>query len=172
MKCERRSSWSAWVLVLLLLCMGLVSTRAEGQEMPSLPLSGSDSESSPSSMPSTEPKVIDLPPEFWQSWETFKTEFQAFSLSLETYLDQVEAYGISFEELPAFMTHLTESYKASESARMIEREVAEAKVVDAIMDGIHAEKERDTAVRSRDAWRTAALVSAGTAVLGWLLAIF
>ena len=172
MRCERPSGSSAACLLLLFLFMLLGLARAEGQEMKNLPLSGSASESSPSSMPSTEPKVIDLPPEFWQSWETFKTEFQAFSLSLETYLDQVEAYGISFEELPAFMTHLTESYKASESARMIEREVAEAKVVDAIMDGIHAEKERDTAVRSRNAWRTAALVSAGAAVLGWLLAIF
>ena len=154
MKCERPSSSSVVLLLLLLLFMALVMAWGLEPETRSLPLSGSGLGNLQSSIPITESKAIELPPEFWQSWEIFKLEFQGFSLSLETFLDQVEAFGISFEELPAFLTHLTESYKASETARLEEREAADASILEL--------------ERSRKAWKTAT-VSLG--ILSAILAI-
>ena len=70
------------------------------------------------------------------------------------------------------MTLSREQFEASEEARMIEREAAEARIVDAIMVGINATKERDKAVKAQAAWRATALVLAGAAITGWLIAIF
>ena len=169
MKCERQSAWSAWVLVLLLLFMGLVSARAEDlneQPMPQplLPLS--------ESMPSTGTLPTDPWLNFDQAWISLKLELMGWSEDSQTLYDSLQVLRIEADGLRSSLTLSREQFEASEEARMIEREAAEARIVDAIMVGINATKERDKAVKAQAAWRATALVLAGAAITGWLIAIF
>ena len=62
-----------------------------------------------------------LPPELLQKWNEYDQQYKTSMLSLEQFLDQVEALGINFESLPGFMTHLVDSYKNLEAERLQER---------------------------------------------------
>ena len=162
MKCERRSFWSAWVLLLLLLFMGLVSTRAEDQSEPPMP------QPLPASSESwLTPELLQTDP--WQSfdllWQTLKEELTASETDSKKLQELLDGLLIERDGLQFSLTESTRLYEQSEEARMIERKAAEAKVVDAILRSIEAQKEAEF-------WRKSTIVAIGLGALGWLLAIF
>lgn len=109
--------------------------------------SASGLESSPSTSPTIERKLLQLPPEFWMKWDDYSSALSTLALSLEEFLDQVEAFGISFEELPSFIQHLIDTYEISEAARLRESEAADAVIAQAEM--------------AKDRWRIGAIMAAG-----------
>jgi hypothetical protein len=134
----------------LLLFLAPAILWADGPETLSSPPSASDLENLPSTSPTIEQKLLQLPPEFWKKWDEYSSALSTLALSLEGFLDQVEAFGISFEELPSFIQHLIDTYEISEAASLREREAAAAAVVQA--------------EQARDRWRTGTVMAAGAAV--------
>jgi len=162
--CERRSSRSAWVLLWLLVFIALVSTRAEGQEMPNLPLSGSDSESFPSSTLTIEQPQTNPWESFDSAWSSLKLELMGWSEDSQRLFELLETLQTEAEGLRSSLMLSREQFEASEEARVIERKAAEARVVDAILRSIEAQKQMER-------WRTVALVAGGVGILGWLVAL-
>ena len=103
----------------------------------------------------------------WQSfdsaWSSLKLELMGWSEDSQTLYNSLEALQTEAEELRSSLTLSREQYKASEEARMIERKAAEARVVDAILRGIEAQKQME-------AWRTGAKVAIAVGAAGWILA--
>lgn len=134
-------------------CLGLLlapaTSWADSPGSASSQPSASGLERSPSASPTIEQKLLQLPPEFWKKWSEYSSALSTLALSLEEFLDQVEAFGISFEELPSFIQHLIDTYETSEAARLREREAADAAIAQAEI--------------ARDCWRTGAIMAAGAA---------
>lgn len=169
MRCGKQSFWSAWVLLLLLLCMALVSTRAEDQSEPPMPQPSpqwSENSASTGTLQTDPWASFDL------AWTNLKLELIGWSEDSQTLYDSLQVLKTEADGLRYSLTLSREQFEASEEARMIERKAAEARVVDAIMVGINATKERDKAVKAQATWRATALVLAGAAITGWLIAIF
>lgn len=165
MRCERRSSLSAWALLWLLVFMVLVSMRAEGQETLNSPPSGSGLESLQLATPTIEPPLTDPWESFDLAWNSLKLELMGWSEDSQTLYDSLQVLQIEADGLRYSLTLSREQFAASEEARMIEREAAEAKVVDAILRSIEAQKQAEF-------WRKSTIVAIGLGALGWLLAIF
>ena len=162
MKCERRSFWSAWVLLLLLLFMGLVSTRAEDQSEPPMP------QPLPASSESwLTPELLQTDP--WQSfdllWQTLKEELTASESDSKKLQELLDGLLIERDGLQFSLTESTRLYEQSEEARMSERKADEYRLVEANRQAFKFENQMKT-------WRTAALISTGLGLIGWLLAIF
>lgn len=108
--------------------------------------------------PTLSPEPTPPTPELMQRWSEYDRQFKSSMLSLDQFLDQVEAFGISFESLPGFMTHLADSLKESEEARINEREQGRTVLGAALGRAARAE-------RSRDRWRAGAAAAATLALL-------
>lgn len=159
------------LLLLFFLLLGLAGT-AWGQETPkpsmseSLQTSESDGQSKSDTYSGLDQPVMQPQSELMQTWQQFKTEFQDFTLSLEEYFNQVEAFGINFEDLPLFLTFLTDSLSRSEAARLDEREAYQADREALQLESAHERAIRLDAEQSRDTWRTAAIVTGGITLAG------
>lgn len=164
------------LLLLFFLLLGL-SGAAWGQETPKpstseySQTSESDGQNrsdsySESSLPVTEP-----PSSLLQTWLPFKIGYQGFTVSLEEYFNQVEAFGINFEDLPLFLTFLTDSLQKSETARLEERQVY-SQDRETLQQVAALEKAgRIQAEKSRDTWRTTALITGGITLAGVITGI-
>lgn len=106
------------VLWFLLLFCSVLPLAMGQEEIPEyLPMSESSKTQENQPMP--------LPSELVQRWNEYDQQYKDSMLSLEQFLDQVEAFGIKFEDLPGFMTLLVNSYEASEKAREQERQISQ-----------------------------------------------
>ena len=145
----------AWVFVLLVLCLFLAVVTP--------PLYGEDVQTSPPSEPSTTSESLiqtQQPQGLLQMWSEYDRQFKTSMLNLDQFLDQVEAFGISFESLPGFMTHLVDSYRASELARIQERAASDK--------AIESERRDAQAARQRATVLTWVAIIAGVfAAAGW-----
>ena len=112
-------------------------------------------------MPTPSQEQTPLTPGLMQRWSEYDQQFNSSMLTLDQFLDQVEAFGINFESLPGFITHLENSLRDSEGARMTEREQSRQALALAIDRGARAE-------RSRDLWRYGALGAGLIALAGWV----
>ena len=104
------------------------------------------------------------------TWQKFKQKYLDFTMSLEEYLDQVEAFGISFEDLPLYLTFLETSLKASEEARARERAESlegRSEMIDTI-GVLSADKAR--LEKERDLWRISTITLGGIVVIGLTVA--
>lgn len=154
---DQLSFW--WDVVLLLLVLCFAARTVSGQETSELvstlnvPASGTVS-------PFIETPPTDPWNSFAATWQSLKDELiqsAEDSVKLSALLQglRTEADGLRFSLAQSIL-----QFEASEAARMIEREAAEAKVTDAILQGMEAAK-------SRDRWKTIAVVTSTIAgILG------
>ncbi len=178
MKWESRqcSRWLLWALFFSVLLASADISWGDETDWPKAPLSsqssGNDSDRSPSSSSKVAWQPTALPESIVELWSQFRAEYPSFRLNLESFLDQVEAFGISLEDLPAFLSYSISSFENSEAARMIEREEAEAKIVEAIMRGVEADRSLEECQGRVDVWRVSFFVVLIVGSLGWLLTLF
>jgi len=142
--------------------MGLVSTRAEDQSEPPMlqPLPEWSENSASTGTLQTDPWES-----FDQLWQTLKDELTASEQDSKKLQELLDGLLIERDGLQSSLMESTRLYEQSEEARMIERKAAEAKVVDAILRSIEAQKQAEF-------WRKSTIVAIGLGALGWLLAIF
>ena len=102
------------------------------------------------------------PPEsLLQLWTQFSEKYQDFSLSLEQFLDQVEAFGISFEDLPLYLEFLTSSFEESERIRK------------ELVESLKAEEKRAEEGEANGRWWRAGFVAAAVCgAVGWAAFLF
>ena len=162
--CNQDDSSHWWLLFLFALLVLFSVRTVSGQEMDTEEPKPSTSQSSLT--PTSEPQS----PTDWQAqlltlWTQYDQEFQTSMGSLDEFLSQVEAYGISFEDLPKYIEFLESSFKASEDSKKAQALVAATEIA-----GLKANLSK--AETSRDMWRTGALVSGGLALLfGGIVAV-
>ena len=132
---------------------------------------GAEDPGTPKSPPSTyewptlKQEPTQLPPELMKRWREYDQQFNSSMLTLEQFLDQVEAFGISFESLPGFMTHLVDSYRASELARIQERAASDKALETAL-------REAQSARQRAERWKLGAIIAGALAAVGWGVAAF
>lgn len=80
---------------------------------------------------------------------------------MDQFLDQVEAYGISFEELPQFLTLSIDLYSQSETARAAEKEAAKK--------ALQAASKR--IIEAEDALHRSRAIAAGFGAIAGLLGL-
>ena len=145
---EESSRW--WLVALLALVLLSLARTVSGQEL----LTSDTPTPSPQSnetLPNTEPTPTDQWASFDQLWTSLKDELTQSDADSQALLISLEALRIEADELRSSLTESTRLYEQSEVSRMIEREAAEARITDAILRGIDAEK-------SRDRWKTSAII--------------
>ena len=146
--------WLVLLFALLLLC-GVRTLSAQETPSPATPSNSSASmTSTQESSPSLNVSMASLQPQ----WVLFRERFQDFKGSLEQFLDQVEAFGISFEDLPLYLTFLTSSLENYSTAY---REVQVSMMAQLAQESL----DRQKAVKARDSWRTAAIVTGSIALV-------
>lgn len=154
--CRRdQSSW--WLLALFFLVFFFSARTVWGQET-SEPGRTPNSQASASPMRFIETLLTDPWANFDSAWTSLRDELTASSedsakLSILLQGLQTEADGLRLS-----LALSIQQYEVSEASQMIERAAAEAKVTDAILRGIEAEK------RAR-AWQT------GAAILGAIVGV-
>jgi len=148
------SQWWLAALLGLLLLFTVRTTSAQDRQNPDINSNYSASmTNTPQDSTTLSEQIQSLKPQ----WLLFKEAFQNFAGSLEQFLDQVEAFGISFEELPAYLMFLTTSL---ENYSLAYRTVQESMI---------AQLAEETSLRtkaetSRDAWRTGAVIASAIAI--------
>ena len=168
--CERHLLQFALVCCFLLVyIMPVITQDADNSNNTMMPLSqqsasdglikngiSSDSDQKPSVPPNR----------LLETWPKFRSEFRGFTLNMDQFLDQVEAFGINFEDLPVYLTFLTVSLSNLEKARLAEQQAAH-EGRNEMLAAIAGERAgREAAERSRDNWRTAALVTGSIILVG------
>lgn len=145
---EESSRW--WLVALLALVLLSLARTVSGQELPTSDTPPTSPQSS-ETLPNTEPTPTDQWASFDQLWTSLKDELTQSDADSQALLTSLEALRIEADELRSSLTESTRLYEQSEASRMIEREAAEARITDAILRGIDAEK-------SRDRWKTSAII--------------
>ena len=152
--CARRFGYL--LCVFYLLAAALLPAHGQSTSGESSLLSGQPQETTSSSLTLTQP-----PGSLLQLWTQFSEKYQDFSLSLEQFLDQVEAFGISFEDLPLYLEFLTSSYEESERMRK--------ELVESLKE---EEKRAEEEEASRKWWRAGFVAAAVCGAVGWASFIF
>ena len=145
---EESSRW--WLVALLALVLLSLARTVSGQELPSNDTPTPSPQLSETST-NTEPTPTDQWASFDLLWTSLKDELTQSDADSQALLISLEALRIEADELRSSLTESTMLYEQSETSRMIEREAAEARITDAILRGIDAEK-------SRDRWKTSAII--------------
>ena len=145
---EESSRW--WLVALLGLVLLSLARTVSGQETQS-GSTPTPSQQSSETLPNTEPTPTDQWASFDLLWTSLKDELTQSDADSQALLTSLEALRIEADELRSSLTESTRLYEQSEASRMIEREAAEARITDAILRGIDAEK-------SRDRWKTSAII--------------
>lgn len=139
MNCGKRWCY----LLLVLLCLLVASALAHGQPTgpasspPSSPPNGI-SESSPTS---EQPTMLPGD-ELMMAWQKYKEQFSAFGISFDQFLMKVEAFGIAFEDLPTYISFLTDSLEQLRLSQMKEREESDRKASEILAQLAVVEKKR------------------------------
>lgn len=152
---DQSSRW--WLLALLGLVLLFAARTVSGQEL----LTSDTPTPSPQSnetLPNTDPTPTDQWASFDQLWTSLKDELTQSDADSQALLTSLEALRIEADELRSSLTESTRLYEQSEASRMIEREAAEARITDAILRGIDAEK-------SRDRWKITAIILGGVGII-------
>jgi len=162
--CKQKISLSWLCVVPLLLALLFSAHTAWGQETNepaptlSLPSSGTNT-------PPTGPIPTDPWSNFDSAWTNLKDELTQSAEDSEKLSNLLHQLQTETNGLRSSLAQSIQQYEDSEKARMIERSAAEAKITDAILKGIKAEK-------SRDRWKTATvIVSTIAGILGVSLAM-
>ena len=145
---EESSHW--WLVALLALVLLSLARTVSAQELPTSNTPTPTPQSS-ETLPNTEPTPTDQWASFDLLWTSLKDELTQSDADSQALLTSLEALRIEADELRSSLTESTRLYEQSEASRMIEREAAEARITDAILRGIDAEK-------SRDRWKTSAII--------------
>ena len=145
---EESSRW--WLVALLGLVLLFAARTVSAQELPTGD-TPTPSLQSNETLPNTEPTPTDQWASFDQLWTSLKDELTQSDADSQALLTSLEALRIEADELRSSLTESTRLYEQSEARLMIEREAAEARITDAILRGIDAEK-------SRDRWKTSAII--------------
>ena len=145
---EESSRW--WLVALLALVLLSLARTVSAQELPTSNTPTPTPQSS-ETLPNTEPTQTDQWASFDLLWTSLKDELTQSDADSQALLTSLEALRIEADELRSSLTESTRLYEQSEASRMIEREAAEARITDAILRGIDAEK-------SRDRWKTSAII--------------
>ncbi len=148
--CRDDQSARWWLLALLGLVLLFAARTVSAQELPTSNTPTPSPQSS-EALPNTEPTPTDQWASFDQLWTSLKDELTQSDADSQALLISLEALRIEADELRSSLTESTRLYEQSEVSRMIEREAAEARITDAILRGIDAEK-------SRDRWKTSAII--------------
>lgn len=145
---EPLSPWWFVAFYFLLVCFAPPTSWGQEANAPeptlSLPIFGQ-------ATPSIETPPTDPWANFDSAWTSLKDELIQSAEDSEKLSTLLLGLQIEVEELRSSLAESTRQFELSEANRMIEREAAEAKVTDAILKGIKAAK-------SRDRWKTAAIV--------------
>ena len=145
---EESSRW--WLVALLALVLLSLARTVSGQELPA-----SNTPTPSPQLSETSPSIEPTPTDQWASfdllWTSLKDELTQSDADSQALLTSLEALRIEADELRSSLKESTRLYEQSEASRMIEREAAEARITDAILRGIDAEK-------SRDRWKTSAII--------------
>ena len=152
---EESSRW--WLLALLALVLLSLARTVSGQELPASNTPTPSPQLSETS-PNTEPTPTDQWASFDQLWTSLKDELTQSDADSQALLTSLEALRIEADELQSSLKESTRLYEQSEASRMIEREAAEARITDAILRGIDAEK-------SRDRWKITAIILGGVGII-------
>lgn len=152
---EESSRW--WLVALLALVLLSLARTASGQELPTSDTPPTSPQSN-ETLPNTEPTPTDQWASFDQLWTSLKGELTQSDADSQALLTSLEALRIEADELRSSLTESTRLYEQSETSRMIEREAAEARITDAILRGIDAEK-------SRDRWKITAIILGGVGII-------
>ena len=110
--------------------------------------------------PTLSPEPTTPHDELMRRWSEYDQQFGSLVTSLELFLDRLEAYGISFEQLPTYIEFLENSWKDSEAARLEEREAARQAIQAALDRAARAE-------RAAVWWRRGTVAAAVLGVAGW-----
>ena len=145
---EESSRW--WLVALLALVLLSLARTVSGQELPASD-TPTPAPQSNETLPNTEPTPTDQWASFDLLWTSLKDELTQSDADSQALLISLEALRIEADELRSSLTESTRLYEQSEASRMIEREAAEARITDAILRRIDAEK-------SRDRWKTSAII--------------
>ena len=145
---EESSRW--WLVALLALVLLSLARTVSGQELPASDTPTPLPQSS-ETLPNTEPTPTDQWASFDLLWTSLKDELTQSGADSQALLTSLEALRIEADELRYSLMESMRLYEQSETSRMIEREAAEARITDAILRGIDAEK-------SRDRWKTSAII--------------
>jgi hypothetical protein len=147
------SPWLPWLLAALFFAAGISQVRAESAGTPSSswpPPNGSS--------PSTEQTQTDPWESFDSLWNELKIELSQSEQDWQLLHDSLGLLRIEADGLRSSWTESTRLYEQSEADRLNEREQAQTALRIAIERGAAAE-------RSRDLWRTGALVVLAVAVI-------
>ena len=142
--CARSPQSSWWLLALLFLVLFFSARTAWGQE-PSVPGQPPPSLQSAQSLPTSSTTPTDPWESFDSAWSSLKDELTASdedSAKLLTLLQGLQTEAVA---LRSSLELSIRQYENSEASRLIEREAAEKRVVDAILRGAEAERQRDRA---------------------------
>ena len=155
-----RSGSLASLLFLLLFCFCTLSASAEDTSKESATPQQSTSPSSPT--PISEPQSqLDWRTKLVELWTTYDQAYYASATSLDQFLSQVEALGISYEALPGYITWLETSLKDLQESHKAELLlIVNDKAV--VEDELAGEKTKSMIL----AWALGA--SGGAAILGWI----
>ena len=140
---DESSRW--WRLVLLLFALLFFARTGSAQEAEAY-----GTPPSIESTPSTEMQPIDPWASFDSLWTSLKDELTQSDADSQRLLISLEELRIEVDALRSSLTESMKLYEQSEAARVTERMAG-----DKIIEGLQS---------SRDAWRLAALVSAGVAL--------
>lgn len=152
---EESSRW--WLVALLALVLLSLARTVSGQEFPTSDTPTPTPQSS-ETLPNTEQTPTDQWASFDLLWTSLKDELTQSDADSQALLTSLEALRIEADELRSSLTESTRLYEQSEASRMIEREAAEARITDAILRGIGAEK-------SRDRWKITAIILGGVGII-------
>jgi len=148
--CRDDQSARWWLLALLGLVLLFAARTVSAQELPTSNTPTPSPQSS-EALPNTEPTPTDQWASFDLLWTSLKDELTQSDADSQALLISLEALRIEADELRSSLTESTRLYEQSEASRMIEREAAEARITDAMLRGIDAEK-------SRDRWKITAII--------------
>jgi len=151
--CRQKQSSRWWLLVLFLLVLLFTARTISAQEQ-SVPSGSQLSQQSSLEQATPSKALASIVP----LWNQFKPQYLGLAVNLEAYLDQVEAFGISFEQLPQLLTLSIDLYNQSEADREAERKLAALKL-------IKEQTERQKAERAKNTWRGIAITCAVGAAL-------
>lgn len=149
------SHW--WCAVLLGLVFLFLARTASAQEPPTVETPSPSPTSSETLLPS-EPNPTDSWVNFDNLWNLLKEELIASEADSTKLYASLAELQTEVNGLRISLAESTTLYEQSEAARMIEREAAEARITDAILKGIEAEKKRKT-------WQAVAFVAGGVAIV-------
>jgi len=140
---QNRSSGFFWLA--LLFGVLLFSARTTWGQEPSATVQPPPSLQSSQNLPISSTTPTDPWNNFDSAWSSLKGELTASDEDSANLLTLLQGLQTEAEGLRSSLELSIQQFEGSEAARLIEREAAEKRIVDAILRGVEAERQRDRA---------------------------